>query len=65
MSLDLAKARLREDYRIKEGVDYGLIFKYGDLVLTCHAVYFEVIVATFRDCGVQIKKAFVYDERSW
>jgi len=42
-TIDQWKLELREEYRIKDGVDYATAFKYGKLRIYCHEVYKERI----------------------
>lgn len=59
------KSELRSDHRIKDGTDYSIIEKQGELTLTCHASYFDTILEVARNHGVTFKRAFMYDSRGW
>lgn len=65
VSLVDLKEDLRTHHRIKDGVDYSIIEKYDERVLTCHVSYFDTIIAVAKHYRVTLKRALMYDDRGW
>jgi hypothetical protein len=52
--------RLREDYRLKENVDYAFTLKYDEVTLLCTQVYLERIVEIAAQHGITFTRTFTY-----
>lgn len=53
-SLDQWAEVLREQHRIKRGVDYAVAHKYGELRVYCNELFRDTIVETARERGMTI-----------
>lgn len=54
MSIEDWKRALREDDRIKHGVDYATAQKYGELRVYCNELFRDRIIETAEQHGVTI-----------
>lgn len=52
--------KLRDEQRIKLGVDYTYTYKYGELHILCHAVYRETIEKYAADHNLPITTIHTY-----
>lgn len=51
---------LRDNHRLKFGIDYGYAFKYNKLHIICDKYYIQCIQDEANNCGVTIKNIFGY-----
>lgn len=63
MSVEDWKLALREDDRIKHGVDYAVACKYGELRIYCHAVYQSTIVERAVEYGLTVTSIETWENR--
>lgn len=52
--IEQGKRILREEHRIKDGVDYALAYKYGKTRIICCDVYKDTIAEVFGALGLTI-----------
>lgn len=51
---------LRDNHRIKIGIDYAYTIKYNELHIVCDKYYIRCIQDEADNCGVTIKNIFGY-----
>lgn len=52
--------KLRNEYRIKQGTDYSLTYKYSELHLLCGDVYRDTIMEVAAEFGLAFKTTHTY-----
>lgn len=53
-SLDRWAEMLREEHRLKRGVDYAVAHKFGEVRIYCNELFRDTIVATAHERGITI-----------
>lgn len=54
------KDHLRESFRLKDGIDYAIIQKYGETHLMCSQVFLTTILEQAEECGVTFHTIHTY-----
>lgn len=56
--MDQLKQKLREDFRLKEGVDYVILRKYRKFALMCFLAHHECIVEEAVKFGIRFDATY-------
>lgn len=59
--LEQLKFALRSDHRVKENVDYAIVFKYDKYHLVCGTVWLDAIVALAEHYDIRFATVHTYE----